>query len=64
MRYNANTAKEGEEQMTNLIEEINKHLTETKQRFEELEHAMMALADLVEQLSEKKRAKDKDDERK
>lgn len=50
--------------MTNLIEEINKHLLETKQRFEELEHAMMALADLVEQLSEKKRAKDKDDERK
>lgn len=49
--------------MTNLIEEINKHLTETKQRFDELEHAMMALADLVEQLSEKKRAKDKDDER-
>jgi uncharacterized coiled-coil protein SlyX len=50
--------------MNNLIEEINKHLSETKQHFEELEHAMMALADLVEQLSEKKRAKDKDDERK
>ena len=36
-----------------LIDEINKHLSETKQRFDELEHAMTALADLVEQLVEK-----------
>lgn len=36
-----------------LIDEINKHLSETKQRFDELEHAMTALADLVGQLVEK-----------
>jgi hypothetical protein len=36
-----------------LIDEINKHLSETKQRFDELEHAMVALADLVEQLVDK-----------
>ena len=39
--------------MSNLIEEVNKHLSETKQRFDELEHAMTALADLVGQLIEK-----------
>lgn len=39
--------------MSNLIEEVNKHLSETKQRFDELEHAMTALADLVGQLVEK-----------
>jgi len=44
--------------MSNLIEEINKHLSETKQRFDELEHAMIALADLVGQLVEKKMAEE------
>ena len=41
--------------MTSLIEEISNHLIETRQRFEELEHAMIALADLVGQLVEKKK---------
>ena len=45
--------------MSNLIEEVNKHLSETRQRFEELEHAMTALADLVGQLVEKQ-AKEED----
>ena len=44
--------------MNSLIEEINKHLSETKQRFDELEHAMVALADVVEQLVEKRRAEE------
>ena len=39
--------------MTGLIDELNKHLLETRQRFDELEHAMIALADLVEKLMEK-----------
>ena len=39
--------------MTGIIEEISKHLKETKERFEELEHAMLSLTDLVEQLMEK-----------
>ena len=46
--------------MSNLIEEINKHLSETKQRFDELEHAMVALADLVGQLVEKKKAEEEE----
>ena len=41
-----------------LIDEINKHLSETKQRFDELEHAMTALADLVGQLVERRIAED------
>jgi uncharacterized coiled-coil protein SlyX len=44
--------------MTSLIEEINKHLSETKRRFDELEHAMVALADVVEQLVEKRKAEE------
>ena len=44
-----------------LIDEINKHLSETKQRFDELEHAMIALADLVGQLVDRK--KEEEDER-
>jgi uncharacterized coiled-coil protein SlyX len=39
--------------MSSLIEEINNHLIETRQRFDDLEHAMIALADLVGQLVEK-----------
>lgn len=47
-----------------LIDEINKHLSETKQRFDELEHAMTALADLVGQLVEKQaKEEDKDGKR-
>ena len=41
--------------MPNLIEEISNHLIETKQRFDELEHAMIALADLVGQLVDRKK---------
>ena len=48
--------------MSDIITELNKHLAETKQRFDELEHAMIALADLVEQLMEKN-AKKEDERR-
>ena len=46
--------------MSNLIEEINRHLSETKHRFDELEHAMVALADLVGQLVEKKKSEEEE----
>lgn len=42
--------------MSGLVEEIEKHLTEAKQRFDALEHAMVELADLVEQLIQRSEA--------
>jgi uncharacterized coiled-coil protein SlyX len=54
--------KKGGIAMTGLVEEINKHLAETRQRFDELEHAMIALADVVEQLVEKSAKEKKNDQ--
>lgn len=46
--------------MSGLVEEIEKHLTEARQRFDALEHAMVELADLVEQLIQKSAKNERD----
>ena len=47
--------------MSGLVEEIERHLTEAKQRFDALEHAMVELADLVEQLIQKSAKNERND---